>query len=209
MDPSDDVKYPSLRDAVRTACARLQRAYLQAGDNPSKHAARGTLANLRKGAGQSLASNPLLLEKVLMEFEPGLHPAALGRDDEPSRAETAATAALCLFAWHMQSATAPVHDPKVSFAQACGTLHARSESKSVKPRIDAMLLANADSSRLVHVRSIVSLLRSKGIAFDYGRLAADLEKLSDPKQRPGVQLRWGRDIVRGIPKPTSSSTENS
>lgn len=209
MEQSDQKEHNNLGEAVRAACTRLQSAYLQAGDNNSKHAARATLANLRKGAGQSLTSNPLMLEKVLSLFEPGLHPGALGKTDDPSSAEVAATSALTLFAWHMQSTTQPVHNSKVSFAQACGALHARSESKSIKPRIDAMLLADSDASRLIHLRSVISLLRTQGMSFDYGRFASDLEKLSNAKTRPGVQLRWGRDLIRGLPKATTATAEDS
>ena len=54
-----------------------------------------------------------------------------------------------------------------------------------------MLLARDEKSRLLQIRSLVSLLRSKELACDYGKLASDLRALMNPKRRPGVLLRWG------------------
>ncbi|MCQ9342968.1 type I-E CRISPR-associated protein Cse2/CasB [Corynebacterium kozikiae] len=197
METNDPREFAPLKDCVSQTCARLQRDYFSPFDTPAKHAARGTLANFRRNIGVPLRANPLLLEEVLLELDPKLDPPKLGYSDTPTPTEIAATTALQFFALHMQSATKPMHEPMQSFAEACGRLHATADSKSIKPRLDAMMLANSETNRLIHLRSIITLLRSKDLGFNYGWFALDLERLQDPKQRPGVQLRWGRDIVRG------------
>lgn len=128
-----------------------------------------------------------------------------GKTDEPSPSEQAAFAALTLFGLHMQSATKPMHTAEISFARACGKLYATGTSESIKSRVDAMLLARDEKSRLLQIRSLVSLLRSKELPCDYGKLASDLRALMNPKRRPGVQLRWGRDFANGSFQTESTS----
>ena len=136
-----------------------------------------------------------------MLLEPPLTDDELGRGDTPSPSELAAYNALTLFAQHMQSATKPVHTTECSFARACGRLQTLSESNSIKPRFDAMQSARDEASRVLHLRSLVTLLRSKELAFDYGSFARDLRSLQYPSRRDGVLLRWGRDYAVGTLRP--------
>lgn len=196
---------PSLMTSVGATCQRLQSNYLSGAGSQKSSAARATLARLRRNGTRPLLQDPLLLEEVLTVLDPPLSERELGRGDKPSRSEEACAVAMSLFAVHMQSATKPVHESSTSFAMACGHLYALELSDSIKPRVDSMLLATNKASRITHIRSFVTLMRAKSIAFDYGRLAADLRSLADPTKRPGVQLRWGRDFVRG----SRSTTKNS
>ncbi|WP_018297204.1 type I-E CRISPR-associated protein Cse2/CasB [Corynebacterium lubricantis] len=200
-EPGD--AYGTLKHSVRSTCSRLQSMYLSSGNTASTAAARAQLAKLRQGAGASLKSNPLALENVLFALEPRLDPAFLGKGDAPSPSEKAAFSAMTLFAVHMQSAAVPAHETGTSFASACGKLHSLALSGSIKPRIDAMLLAHDDNARLIHVRSLITLLRGHSIAFDYGQFAEDLRSLMNPKKRAGIQLRWGRDFAYGSYTPTT------
>lgn len=189
--------FAPLMKSIRTTCSRLQSGYLSSNDGPSKASARSVLANLRKFGGTDLQNAPLALEQVLFALEPRLSPESLGKGDAPSRTEEAAFTAMVFFALHMQSATMPMHDASITFASACGELYALDLSDSIKPRVDAMLLASDESSRIQHLRSLISLLRSRDIAFDYGRFAEDLRGLKNPSKRNGIQLRWGRDFAYG------------
>ncbi|MHA2788004.1 type I-E CRISPR-associated protein Cse2/CasB [Corynebacterium sp. S7] len=195
--------YGTLKHSVRATCSRLQSSYLSSGNTASAAAARAQLSNLRQGAGVSLKTNPLALENVLFVLEPRLDPGLLGKGDAPSPSEKAAFSAMTLFAVHMQSAAVPVHQTGTSFASACGKLHSLELSGSIKPRIDAMLLSHDDDARLIHVRSLITLLRAHSIAFDYGQFAEDLRSLMNPKKRAGIQLRWGRDFAYGSYTPTT------
>lgn len=187
-----------LRKAVSGTCHRLQDDYFKSPELPACHQARASLAELRKTVSLDIMDNPLALAKVLFLMKEEFANQLAGKSDTPSNSERAAFVALTLFGLHMQSATKPMHEPGVSFATACGKLYARRSSDSIKPRVDAMLMANNEKSRLMHIRSLVSLLRSEQLTCDYGWLASDLCSLMNPQKRPGVQLRWGRDFAIGF-----------
>lgn len=196
----------NLFTAVGSTVTRLQSQYLGEQGETFRSSARGTLAELRRAAGQPIDLDPLSLQKTLLALEPALDERALGRGDEPSPSERAAFHALSLFALHMQSARTPMHVRERSFGSACGRLHAQSSSASLKPRFDALLLARSSRSRLAHTRSMITLLRGAGIGFDYARFAQDLRSLDNPDARSGVLLRWGRDFASGS---YSNSTDSS
>lgn len=188
---------PLLRSAVGRTAQRLQEAYL--GHNGVQEAAyaRGVLATLRKNSARLVQSNPIGLQETLAVFSPQLSDMELGKGDEVSPSETAAYNAMALFSRHMQSAKKSVHTTTQTFAQACGRLVALSDSNSVKPRFDAMQLAATEEARIVHLRSLIDLLKTRELAFDYGAFANDLRALSSRKKN-AVLLRWGREFSRGL-----------
>ncbi|MCT2287689.1 type I-E CRISPR-associated protein Cse2/CasB [Corynebacterium sanguinis] len=203
VSPSDGG--PRLRLSVAQTANNLQSAYLgQKGDRESARA-RGVLAELRKNSSRPLAENPLGLQQTLMILAPQLSDSELGKSDAASPSEAAAYLALALFGRHMQSAKKPVHNDNQSFAWACGRLVALSDSNSVKPRFDAMQLAATEEARAVHLRSLVDLLKTREISFDYGSFAQDIRNLSSPTKKNGVLLRWGREFSRGL---SNASTNN-
>lgn len=195
----------ALRKAVSLTCHRLQENFFMPYGSPQNHLARAQLAELRKITSLNIMDNPLALEKVLFIMKGDFVEKLAGKTDEPSPSEQAAFVALTLFGWHMQSATKPMHTAEISFARACGKLFATGTSDSIKSRVDAMLLARDEKSRLLQIRSLVSLLRSKDLPCDYGKLASDLRALMNPKRRPGVLLRWGRDFANGSFQTESTS----
>ena len=192
---------PTLHISIGSTASYLQRNYLDRAETAAGADARRVLAELRQGAARSFDADPLALQRVLMLLEPPLSADELGRGDTPSPSELAAYNALTLFAQHMQSATKPVHTTECSFARTCGRLQTLSESNSIKPRFDAMQSARDEASRVLHLRSLVTLLRSKELAFDYGSFARDLRSLQYPSRRDGVLLRWGRDYAVGTLRP--------
>jgi len=84
-------------------------------------------------------------------------------------------------------------------------LVARSDSESLKPRFDAMVLASDPTARAIHMRSLIALLRGQELGFDYGGLAADLRSLERPDRRSRVLMRWGRDFARAA-RPASNNS---
>lgn len=181
--------------AVGKTVTVLQAQYLGQHGERAAAAARGTLAELRRRAGQRPETDPLSMQRVLLILHPTLTEKEIGRGDAPSPSEEAAFHALTLFALHMQGAAKSVHLQGVSFAAACGRLYAISDSQSIKPRFDALLLARHSRSQLIHARSMVTLLRGNSLGFDYGAFARDLRSLAHPSRRSGVLLRWGRDFA--------------
>lgn len=197
---------PNLRFSVANTVNRLQTNYLEHQESIAGSEARRVLAELRKSAAREFGTDPLALERVLSTLTPPLSEGELGRGDAPSPSESAAYYALTLFAAHMQSATTPAHSEERTFAMACGRLQAISESGSLKARFDAMQTAREEASRLIHLRTLVSLLKGEKLAFDYGALAADLRSLQNPARRDGVLLRWGRDFAVGMLRPSQQDS---
>lgn len=197
----------ALRNAVGATCHRLQDGYLADPTTTQHRAARASLAELRRGGTLDVRQDPLGLEKILYAMQEDFAERLLGNGDDPSPSEHAAFVALTLFGIHMQGAGDRVHIPGRSFATACGILHALGKSDSIKPRIDAMLLATNEVARLHHIRSLVTLMRANSIGFDYGLLARDLRSLTHPSKRSGIQLRWGRDFANAHFHNSSSTKE--
>ncbi|RJF44812.1 type I-E CRISPR-associated protein Cse2/CasB [Actinomyces sp. 2119] len=197
-----------LASAVAAAASGLQDAYLGRRTQQKQAEARRILATLRRRAGMTADNDPLAWQAALEELLPNLDEDLLG-GDEVSPYESAAFAALCLFALHMQSQTAPMHVTGQSLARAVGHLDTRRESSSIKPRFDAVLLCRNPVTRLHHLRNLVTLLRTEHIGADYGRLAVDLRLLELP-DRNRVLLRWGRDFSSGhYTTPSQTSTADT
>lgn len=204
-----DSSKPRLGSSISATANRLQKQVLNSKTDTESSQARALLAQLRRQAGQSIVNDPLSIDRTLSTLRPGLSPKEIGKGDAPSPSEEAAFQALSLFALHMQSAKKPVHVEKISFASACGKLYQVSDSKSMKLRFDAMLQARDQRSRLIHARSLITLLRSKELSFDYGRFAVDLRALAKPGRREGVLLRWGRDFALARTTEDSDNTPSN
>lgn len=200
---------PNLRHSVTNTVSRIQTNYLEHPESIEGVGARRNLAELRKSAAREFGTDPLALQRVLSMLSPTLSEGELGHGDAPSPSESAAYYALTLFAWHMQSAAAPAHSEERTFAMACGRLQTISDSGSLKERFDAMQTAREESSRLIHLRTLVSLLKREKLAFDYGSFAVDLRSLQNPARRDGVLLRWGRDYAVGLLRPSQQESSLS
>ncbi|GAB3552958.1 CRISPR system Cascade subunit CasB [Actinopolyspora lacussalsi] len=168
---------------------RLQQEYLR-----DEAAAKADLARLRRGLGKPAGSVPEIWELTI-----GSVPETLSWDrDEPSRAEQASHAAFTLFALHQQSLTVAVHEPGTSFGRAVGKLRSKAtrSPEAVTNRFMAVSTAESVDEVLVHIRGLITQLRSEREAFDYARLADDLTGLLTPARAKRVRLAWGRDFYR-------------
>lgn len=206
-DPTS-VSSGSLAEAVGATASGLQDDVLGHRGERRQTAARARLSVLRRSAGYTPEEQPLAWQTVLDALTPALPERLLGHGDSASPSERAAFDAITLFSLHMQSAAAPMHVRGRSFGTAVGMLVQRTESGSLKPRFDALLAARDQRSRLIHARSLVTLLRGAAIGLDYGRFAADQRDLAGTR-RPGVLLRWGRDFVTGPQRERSSADKTS
>lgn len=180
---------------------RLQREYL--GGAP---AARADLARLRRGLGKPAGSVP-----GIWEITVGAVPAELSWDrDEPSRAEQAAHAAMTLYALHQQSLPGPAHVPGVSFGAAVGRLASGDgpSKDAVTRRFMAVATAQSADELLVHVRGLVTQLKSANRGVDYARFADDVLGLLTPGRETAVRLAWGRDFYRTTTDSTDDTTSN-
>lgn len=169
------------------------------------------LAQLRRGAGNDPANNPGLWEIVFGKSKntPNFPEHYKGKGDALSYEEQATYAAVTLFALHQQSRSQPMHVPNFRFGTAVGQLVLQT-SESMKKRFDALLKARSESARRHYLRSLITLLRSEEIAFDYGQFAQDYMQLLNPEKRDAIILRWSRDFLYGYePKKSKTSEETS
>lgn len=193
MPLSSQPEKQSFYNSIATALYKLQAAY-ERGD-------RATLATLRKAAGKTPEKDPLAWSYALDTLLPDF--AYTGTKDEANNAERAAFTALSLYALHQRSLGRPMHlVGKKSLGTAVAELTVLSGSKSIKSRLDALMVARTSSAISYHLRSLISLLHTYEIPLDYAQLASDLWALHTPSQREGVILRWGRDYASALWKQT-------
>lgn len=188
---------PSLYQAIASAVYKLASSLTSDRAESTAHA-RTALSRLRRAAGAQPGDDPIAWVFVMEDLLMNLPEYEIGRGDEPSSGEWAAFTAMTMFALHQQSHKTSMHLKRRSIGHALGELRVRSDSKSIKARFDALQTAPTHKALQYHLRSIVSMLNSYAIPLDYGLLGQDLKKLSNPKQRPGVIVRWGRDYVRAL-----------
>ena len=189
--------YTAQDELQRFVVAKVMRLYHQKSNGVS--AATAQLAHLRRGVGASPFQYPELLGIILEKEDgtEGIPEQYRGRGDQPSNAESAAYTALTLFALHQQSQNQSMHDAEVSFGNAVGKL-VGDTTTSMKKRFDSLLTAQTENARQHYLRSLITLLRSEGIAFDYGRFAVDYMRLLNPATRQKVMYRWNRDFSYGL-----------
>lgn len=202
--PSEKDTSPSLYRATASAAHHLQRELLS-GDAYAVSRARATLSLLRRAAAQTPGDDHRAWWEIAEHILGDLPDADRGHGQTASHAEWAAFVALTMFSLHQQSNTQPMHVAGVSLGRAVGALRRQTGSESIKPRLDAVMVATTEAGLRYHVRSLVSLLSSHGIALDYGRLAEDLRWMRDPRHRREAVIRWGRDYASGLRAAASES----
>ncbi|MFX0574644.1 type I-E CRISPR-associated protein Cse2/CasB [Nocardia nepalensis] len=172
---------------------RLQDEYLRGSSS-----ARAELAKLRRGLGKPAGSVPEIWDLTIAAVPASLYADDRFDDGKPSAAEEAAHSVLTLFALHQQSMSGRAHVPEVSFGRAIGLL-AQTEGRSadaVARRFMAVATAQSIDEVLVHIRGLVTQLRTAKKGFDYARLADDVSALLTPGRAQRVRLVWGRDFYR-------------
>lgn len=180
----------------------LQRGYAGA-ERPTSESVR-TLAQLRKALGAAGAADPRSWAIVLGDFPEELMGPRLGSLADPNRAEIAAMTALTTYAVHQQSQRQPMHIPGVSLGEATRDV-ARQRARTDAPgglddptvqRLHRVSMAHSQAMRAQALRALVTLMRTapRPVPLDYGRLAADLYWLQDPRHASRVHLSWARGL---------------
>lgn len=188
---------PTLYRTVAAAAYRLQNDLLGA-DARCAARARSTLSTMRRAVAQAPGEDPRAWWEISEQVLGTLPEADRGRGDGISRSEWAAFVALTLFSVLQQSQTRPMHQPGVSVGRAVGELRRETGRESIKPRLDAVMVATTDAGLRYHLRSLIGLLGAHGIALDIGRLAEDLRRMRDPRRRRETVIRWGRDYAAAL-----------
>lgn len=202
-----------LVEHVRCVVERVQREYAAGPNQQPSAAGAAHVATLRRLDPARPGDDPRSWALVLEGMPPSLVGGeGLSGEMRPSRGESAAHAAICLYALHQQSHGDGVHERGRRPGRAFGDLARaramgdRQLSGSVVAHVHAASSASSTERRLFQLRMLTTLLRgerSPRITLDYGILARDLFFLSVPERASTVRLAWGRDIHA---RPTAEST---
>lgn len=204
--------FPLLRDDVRSRVENLQEGYLGHRGAPAEAAAKAALARLRGCDWADPTSHPEAWD-ILMEESPAAM--SRGGSDNPTPAEHARHCAIVAYATHQQGQSGAMHTRGASFPSAVGRLSRERNVTDgefdplVRSRFDQVLLAPTWSGRTEHLKTLIRLLKSADIGFDYGEFATDLFALALPRRAPGTRLKWGRAFYTrpaSSPRTTTATT---
>lgn len=159
----------------------LQKRYL---DNESL--GRAEVAALRKGANRAPGELPEIWELTRVEVPDGA-------GDAPTREEIAVHTAMTLYAVHQQSRSECMFVPGRGLGRAAHELVGTDEENpSARARFNALVTSTTVAELRHHLRNLVSLLRSRGIALDHAMLADDIARFQRPGGAKSVRLAWAR-----------------
>lgn len=159
----------------------LQKRYL---DNESL--GRAEVAALRKGANRAPGELPEIWELTRVEVPDGA-------GDAPTREEIAVHTAMTLYAVHQQSRSECMFVPGRGLGRAAHELVGTDEENpSARARFNALVTSTTVAELRHHLRNLVSLLRSRGIALDHAMLADDIVRFQRLGGAKSVRLAWAR-----------------
>lgn len=141
------------------------------------------LAALRRGIGREPGAAPAMWRLYTQ----------LTEDGRVSRQLRAEHAALTLFAVHQQSRSAPMHRKGAGVGTAVLALRrsGRYSEEAVDRRFAAAATATSLAEVTVHLRGLLTQLRTVNLPLDYDALYRDLREWQDPQRRGAVRRRWG------------------
>lgn len=185
---------------VTAVVSRLQGGYL--GRPRATSESVRTLALLRRSLGAAGAADPRMWAIVLSDLPERLVGPTARSITEPTAAEKAVLTALTTYAVHQQAQHMPMHVIGVGLGDATRRLAATGGDDpgglddAVVQRMHRVAMAQNDNLRQQSLRALITLMRSATppVPLDYGRLAADLYLLQDPRYAPQVHLAWGRQL---------------
>ena len=182
---------------VAGTVANLQKRLL---DRDS--AAVALMARLRASAGKEPGADYTVLDVTRVPDRFFARPPG----DAPTEYERAKHTALTLYAGHQQSVGDAMHAEGIGFGAAVSRLSRDADSPAaVRRRFSALGPAMTYDAVVYHVRGLISLLKQRRIALDYGLLADDLYALQRPEGSDRVRALWGRDFYRTF---TPAITDN-
>ena len=147
---------------------------------------RAEVAALRKGANRAPGELPEIWELTRVEVPDGA-------GDAPTREEIAVHTAMTLYAVHQQSRSECMFVPGRGLGRAAHELVGTDEENpSARARFNALVTSTTVAELRHHLRNLVSLLRSRGIALDHAMLADDIVRFQRPGGAKSVRLAWAR-----------------
>ena len=161
-------------------------------------AGKAMMADLRRGIGHEPGERPQLFGIILLDMPQEF----MGKRGNATEAEWSCYTALTLFALHQQGfglKDRPMHvKENISMGRALSKMAKTFDDPNAEKRSLQKLQAFATSVDMgdasYHLKSMIQLLRSKGIPIDYEMLAEDLYEFQSAAGKNRVNLRWGQDF---------------
>lgn len=176
--------------------------YFEATENCNNRNAE--LARLRRGVGKSPGEMPELYGIFLKDMPEILW----NRDGQVTRAEWSCYICLTLYAVHQQGNMNQIQNVHTDCKVSVGKALRRMVSVQCKEKADnnaeergmqklQMLITSKDMEEFsYHLRNIIRLLKSNGVALNYIKLAEDIYNFQFPESKKQVSLAWGQDFYR-------------
>ncbi|MFE4976104.1 type I-E CRISPR-associated protein Cse2/CasB [Kitasatospora sp. NPDC056651] len=145
------------------------------------------LAALRSGLGRPVMDSPKMWPLYSCEVND-----VLALRDEVSDEQKAEHAALALYGLHQQSQSTPMHRRGVKLGEALRALRrsGKFSEDALDTRVAQLAGATSVAALLVHLRGLITQLRTVGQPLDYNHLMADIQAWHHTDRRPQVRLKW-------------------
>lgn len=161
---------------------------------------KAMFASLRKGAGRIPGESPELFGVLLTDMPEEF----LSESGTPTKEEWACYTALTLYAMHQQG-----NNPKIwcantkksmSIGAALAKYAALAADGNAYKRMALKLQALSSSKDMAefswHLKSIINLLKTRGVQLNYADFAGDIFLYQIEERRSGLFLKWGQDFYR-------------
>lgn len=145
------------------------------------------LAAMRSGLGRPVMDSPKMWPFYSCEIND-----VLALRDEVSDEQKAEHAALALFGLHQQSQSKPMHRRGTKLGEALRALRrsGKFSEEALDTRVAQLASATSVPALLVHLRGLITQLRTIGQPLDYNHLMADIQAWHSADRRPQVRLKW-------------------
>ncbi|MER7771309.1 type I-E CRISPR-associated protein Cse2/CasB [Kitasatospora sp. NPDC096140] len=145
------------------------------------------LAAMRSGLGRPVMDSPKMWPLYSCELND-----FLAQRDEVSDEQKAEHAALALYGLHQQSQAVPMHRRGIKLGEALRALRrdGKFSEEALDRRVAQLAGATSVSALLVHLRGLITQLRTVGQPLDYNHLMADIQAWHHTDRRPQVRLKW-------------------
>ncbi|GAA4838729.1 type I-E CRISPR-associated protein Cse2/CasB [Kitasatospora terrestris] len=145
------------------------------------------LAALRSGLGRPAMDSPRMWPLYSCDVDD-----FLARRDEVSDEQKAEHAALALYGLHQQGQQHPMHRRGVKLGEALRDLRrsGKFSEQALDTRVAQLAGATSVSALLVHLRGLITQLRTVGQPLDYNHLMSDIQAWHHADRRPQIRLKW-------------------
>lgn len=192
MSNKNDINKPSVYGVTANILNQIA-------SNLDASTTKATLSNLRNSISKPY-SQTIEIFSILYKYLPDSFISEYG---DLSYQEKAIITSLQIFALHQQGNSQSVfleaddENKYKNIGYALKVLRTDENQKSTDRRFNAMISADTFEELTIHLRQLVSLLKSRSDQkVNYAKLAQDLYYLQIPSMRENIKLSWAKEYYR-------------